>query len=520
MKKIAVLILSLLASFAFYSCKEKTPYATGLEFDEKKYEKVPRKARLITRDYENLPESVDLRPYAPYPGDQGSYGTCVAWSTTYAAMTAADSYSHQNTDRAKITENVFSPYYMYQKCNPGDKKGRGMRIETALSFLKDSGVPYRSWGESFTSFPNFDSEIYKGSDKFRIGDYATLFSFYANDTQKIISIKKSLSEHKPVVIVFNVPYSFYFAGADWNGSDLPQDGSYHAMFVAGYDDNRNGGSFLIQNSWGTSWGSGGYTWIPYETFSRYVCGAYELSNAIFKVVPPKPEPAPEPKPAPAPKPKPAPAPKPAPEPLPEPEFDISPEPKPDLQLIFKGNFSLPIYNRNEEIKVQYKNGCYETVKSYDSLTRFQLYMTNKKPCYVYAFASDEKTGKATKIFPPENTSALLDYSENTVVYPSEDTCIQLDFTNGTDYLVVLYSLEELKFDDILAGYEKAVLQGKTGTQNFSSRVESAVGKKNLINQKFAKYSNDKIDFEGYEEKSKKAKIMPVLIKIAHKDSRN
>lgn len=75
MKKIAVLILSLLASFAFYSCKEKTPYATGLEFDEKKYEKVPRKARLITRDYENLPESVDLRPYAPYPGDQGSYGT-------------------------------------------------------------------------------------------------------------------------------------------------------------------------------------------------------------------------------------------------------------------------------------------------------------------------------------------------------------------------------------------------------------------------------------------------------------
>jgi hypothetical protein len=76
-------------------------------------------------------------------------------------------------------------------------------------------------------------------------------------------------------------------------------------------------------------------------------------------------------------------------------------------------------------------------------------MTNTKPCYVYAFASDESTGKTNVIFPLDSTSPVLDYSENTVVYPVEDKYIQMDMEEGTDYFVVLYATHELDLEQIM-----------------------------------------------------------------------
>ena len=43
----------------------------------------------------------------------------------------------------------------------------------------------------------------------------------------------------------------------------------HATPLVGYDDNYLGsgiGAFLVENSWGTSWGNKGYFYIPYSVF--------------------------------------------------------------------------------------------------------------------------------------------------------------------------------------------------------------------------------------------------------------
>ena len=492
-KLIAALVTGALICGSFFSCKKAPQYATGLVFSQEDYESIPQKARQIKRAYEYLPASVSLQDYMPYPGNQGDFGTCVAWSSVYGAMTMAYAYSQKITDRNQITQNVFSPYYMYKNCNPSDPEGQnGMNIGNALYFMKQNGIPFRISSEKH-DFTKFSTSIYKDKDLFRIMDYATLFSWQeTSQAVKVSSVKKSLSEHKPVLISFNTPPSFFSAKEDWNtelgffeslfyaitGYDPNKPEGGHAMVVIGYDDNRRDGSFLIQNSWGTDWGGkggkyAGCTWVNYSDFSEYVRGAYELSPLVER----------------------------------------------KSGICYKGSIKMPVYAEDDELSVMYSPAykTYATTKNYDSFTRFQLYMTNTMPCYVYAFASDEKTGKTSRIFPPEGTSALLDYSENTVVYPSEEHCIQLDAVEGTDYLVLLYSLEEIDLNSVMSAYEYAVKIGIKSEARLYDRVEHAIGREKIINPTLARYSSGKVDFEGYSTDLKKNYIMPVLIEISHVD---
>ena len=43
----------------------------------------------------------------------------------------------------------------------------------------------------------------------------------------------------------------------------------HAVPIVGYDDAMLGGAgaFLVQNSWGTSWGLNGYFYLPYSVYT-------------------------------------------------------------------------------------------------------------------------------------------------------------------------------------------------------------------------------------------------------------
>jgi hypothetical protein len=79
----------------------------------------------------------------------------------------------------------------------------------------------------------------------------------------------------------NCPDSFFVARdvwRPWENSSVNHGG--HSMCVVGYDDTRYGGAFEVQNSWGETWGNGGYIWIPYDVFAAFTREAYGLSENL------------------------------------------------------------------------------------------------------------------------------------------------------------------------------------------------------------------------------------------------
>jgi hypothetical protein len=58
----------------------------------------------------------------------------------------------------------------------------------------------------------------------------------------------------------------------------PPQGYYgsHALLAQGYRATASGTQFLVQNSWGTSWGQGGFVWIPEDIFKSRVRAVYRI----------------------------------------------------------------------------------------------------------------------------------------------------------------------------------------------------------------------------------------------------
>jgi len=268
----------LVVSMAFRQNIFAQDKGTGLIYDPEKLKGIPKNAPLVTRGI-NLPKSVSLRKYAPTPGDQGNTSTCVAWASAYHARTIAESVRMNRTDKQEIDQNTFSISYVYNQIRPEVGCGRGTFIHQALEVMMNKGVPrYSEFGFDCEKEPNATDHL-KASD-YKILDYKLLFS--ESDYGKTTSVKQSLSNNYPVIFAMYTPPSFYPPLMDGKDNWQPDPGDYdyfydcHAMLTIGYDDDIYGGSFLIMNSWGTTWGDGGFSWIRYNDYEKMALYAYEM----------------------------------------------------------------------------------------------------------------------------------------------------------------------------------------------------------------------------------------------------
>ncbi len=471
------------------------PYGKGLIFDDPAYEDEKLSAPLVKGDYD-VPGSFSLLNYCPTPGNQGTTGTCTAWALAYGAMTIIRA-KQQGLSGQEIDATAFSPAFVYERIKePADYQClEGSKIIDGLNLLKEKGVP-KLKDFPFQCNPSIEEKIYKLALQNRIKDFKILFMINSSKEEKISTVKKSISEMKPVVIGLQTPESFSKSKDVWTPSsdEIPSKYKGHAILVLGYDDNKYGGAFLLYNSWGTAWGNKGCTWVKYDDFANYTRYAFELIEMPATYPTP-----PEPRPLPTPEPR-------------QVAQTQSLKGAMEFRLINGSEISLTkISNLKNQDKLDVYTGesllSYVMSKAYNSDTRFRFYLSNYGEAYVYAIATD-LTGKINRIFPQrEDISPYLGYSKNTLAFPSETGYIRLDDTKGVDFLCVFYSKEPLDYSKLISD-----LEATSGP--ISQRIQKALSDR-LADLQAIKFQNNQVAFDLSVKPDEIRKVVPLIVAINH-----
>lgn len=479
--RLIVVLLLVLANVSVHAQE----YGLGCVYDPEIDGKVPHRPRLMTRDYTVLPKAYSLKKYCPTPKSQAQYGTCTAWSTTYAARTICEAISYGWTNTDSITKEAFSPIFIYKQLNSLSGCEKGTSVARALGLLKSKGAPKLSSFDVLCAeyIPN---DLYSEASNYKIDDYTSLFNDYSGYAfDKISVVKKALTEEHPVVFAMDVYESFdIYNGTDlWNGV-LDVKRGPHALCVIGYDDEKYGGAFEIMNSWGTNWASNGYVWITYEDFRINADYAYDVY--LKKKVLPNPIPNPIPKPEPNPIPMPI-----------QKKYSMSG----DLFIVERDGGGCPIVINDDTDDIPY----YYVTEDYPSGKKFRLSVSNHEPAWVYVIASDIQNN-VTKLFPyADNISAYLNYSENNIAIPDESHEFELDAVPGTDYFCVLYSQEELDVNNLVEEIRQA-------NGSFYDKLKTVLGEL-LATKEDVRYIKNDIGFSAKTDNP----IVPLIVEISHQD---
>lgn len=469
-----------------------TLYSMGLPDEpDAFYETIELKALLTRSSYDAVPTRASLKKYAPIPKSQGQYGTCAAWATSYAARTILEAQKNDWTDKHTITQNAFSPGYIYRLAAPNRWNCWGAYTSVCIDKMKQVGdVKARQFTDPCPQAGISNTWQRKG-ERYKIPGYARLWGSSSRDRDaKITRTKKSLSEGNPVVISMLCPRSFHRVRGNglWRPTETALDSKHgrHAMCVVGYDDYKFGGAFEIQNSWGTGYGNGGYVWVRYNDFARFVYQAFEL----FQFQKPKPKPNPRPRPNPKPKPQP---------------IGLSGA----LKLIHADGSEMKARladkGRNFNLTPVGKY-TYRLVKPTPSGTQFRIYLDNNEPAYVYLLGTGSVNKSVATLFPTSGYSPALNYKSNQVAIPNEDYFIESDNTIGKDYLILLYSKEALNIETIRQKMEQ-------GAGDFTKKLKVALGSR-LIAHKSIKFEEHHIQFKASTTESKQT-VVPIVVMFDH-----
>ncbi len=401
-------------------------YFTGDNTGKKELDKISRPAERATRDMEDLPAVTSLKKFAPAIGNQGQYGTCVAWSSSYAARTISYCVQRNITDPVKINAAAFSPGYLYYQVKGVDDNNcsGGANIEKALQTLTSKGDVLKS-----ENIPDCSTSIDFSKDA-KAKDYAIKAFTKLTDTygsiskNEISAMKKSLSEKKPVVISLKCFSSFFGVAGDGAWTPKPNDANQgnHAMCVIGYDDTKFGGAFEVMNSWGNGWGNRGFVWITYPQMQQYGNYAVEMMDREAE----------------------------------------QPEIKGTMDFVLLDGNTMPVTRAKittRSITVEDDNkadySSYRFKENYAGGTAFKIKFSINAPVFVYVFSVDDK-GVLSKLFPyASDVSAAINSANATVYLPSETKHARLNNDAGNENICVIYSKKQIDFEGLMNNVVKA-----------------------------------------------------------------
>lgn len=421
----------------------------GLDIAKEKsaIKKVP--GRSMTRSLKANPPSASLQQFCPSVGNQGKYGTCVAWAISTAR---AITFAHKSglTSIEEIDKYRPSPEFIYHYIkDPTDYNCQsGSIISSACLLMQTVGAPAISeFSQSCpATIPDF---MLSKAASFKIDHFFKTFDSSENDCDEIQkNTKTAISQSKPVIVGVAVDLAFQKKRPLYTPDATDTKRYGHAMTVIGYDDNKYGGAFQLVNSWGEAYGEKGYFWMKYADFCKFSLSGYEIVVSRENVVPQEKD---------------------------TPVVNVI---KGETVLVDasgntltsttvttsegkKINRTLIVSNSSSE------NISYAIDQTFKTGDRIQIKLQNALPMYVYAFGIDDNNISEI-LFPPHNGKAFIDYTSGEVVIPDINRYIEFGNQPGNENLIILYSIYELDIKEI----QSSVVNG-SGT--IISRLKAAIG---------------------------------------------
>jgi uncharacterized protein YvpB len=223
---------------------------------------------IVTPPPTNLPTSFMLAtPPVMYQGGEGS---CLSMALT-VQRNIEQYYTSGSTSYTTAT-NQLSPEFLYNYTKFNSGCGSGAAILSSLSFMTQKGIC--TWNSlPYSSLNGCDTSIISSSMKNEALNYR-IPTFRMISTSDLVAIKTAIASKHPATITFQMDSNFYnaYPGYIWNSRGTLM--STHAVTIVGYDDNLK--AFKVQNSWGTTWGDQGFTWVDYNFLATITGGVYVM----------------------------------------------------------------------------------------------------------------------------------------------------------------------------------------------------------------------------------------------------
>ena len=398
---------------------------TGMQLDEKRFDKAlvfePLAAGSTT-----LPPAVSLEQFCPPRGNQGQQGSCVGWSSTYAARTILEAAASGGNP----ADLRFSPAFTYNQIHLANCNGSYM--DDALKLLcQRGGLPLSQFAYSDQTCdkkPNAQEAQAAAANKMRGYNRLTLDG--DNYTVDMQAMKQNLAQGAPVVIGAMVSESFQYlkrGQSTWQPVAGDPILGGHALCVMGYDDNHaGGGAFQIMNSWGESWGDGGIGWVRYADFPKFCKEAYGLF------------------------------------PLAKKGAAAEGELKAAIGLVdWKTKQYIPLKSASSA------NGSILTSAPVTKNSKFKIEIQNSTECYVYVFGQDTDNSSYV-LFPYTEKHSPYCGITGTRVFPKGQS-MSPDDVGSKDLMAIVVSKKELDFKTI---NEAA---NKSSQSNYFRKLEDALG---------------------------------------------
>lgn len=425
-----------------------TQFTTGGMLDPQQFKKASVYEGLADDNTKNpLPEMVSLAKFAPDRKNQGHQGSCVAWSSAYAARTIIESAS----TAADPNTIAYSPAFLYNQI--GLDGCQGSYIIRAMEFMTRKGaVP-------FDNFPYDENDcsrqpnttLLSFASQHRMHGFNRLTEDDGVSNLNLRAIKEHLAKDAPVVIGMMVGGSFM---QDMMGQKVwhPTDQDYsqmgfggHAMCVVGYDDRLEGGAFQIMNSWGPEWGQNGFAYVRYGDFKQFVREAY----------------------------------------------GVDPMPKRGAALNVDFECNIGLVNNDTKQYIPLKLGSSNTFSTTSPIakgTKFKIEIKNAVECYIYLFTPNTSDSSFV-LFPYKPIHSPYCGITGTRLFPRKES-IRTDEVGNKDFMGVLVSKEALDYNAINTAINSST------QSTFAGKLNDAINSTSIKNVKYSAGNGGTIYFKA------------------------